>query len=329
MNSPPRSLAGRRRRRLARPLRAGRRRSSTRAGSIELVRGLQQHVWVERLEAIDRGARHGGGAGCARPAGSRARRCTPTFLCRDKPAMKEVLRDGRHPLRGVDRRHGPADEVREFAAEVGFPLVSSRPPAPARRAPSASTVPTSSRRPSPAAASTTASRSPSRSSSRATRASTTRSPSTAEVAMEFATHYYPNVLEAMRTRWISPQFVTTNRIDAAELRRGQGDGPGRDHGARHRHVGHAHGVVRRAQGPVLLARSAAARPGVRVLGPLRRRQRHRHLPGVGDRRRPRARRRAAVAALRRRHHRPAPRPRRRDHAATTVSTRSSSATASG
>jgi hypothetical protein len=33
------------------------------------------------------------------------------------------------------------------------------------------------------------------------------------VAMDFATHYYPNVLEAMRTRWISPQFVATNRID--------------------------------------------------------------------------------------------------------------------
>ena len=27
------------------------------------------------------------------------------------------------------------------------------------------------------------------------------------------THYYPNVLEAMRHRWISPQFVTTNRIE--------------------------------------------------------------------------------------------------------------------
>ncbi len=31
---------------------------------------------------------------------------------------------------------------------------------------------------------------------------------------EFVTHYYPNVLEAMRTRWISPVFITTNRIDA-------------------------------------------------------------------------------------------------------------------
>jgi hypothetical protein len=33
------------------------------------------------------------------------------------------------------------------------------------------------------------------------------------VVHEFVTHYYPNVLEAMRTRWISPQFVTTNRLD--------------------------------------------------------------------------------------------------------------------
>ena len=34
-----------------------------------------------------------------------------------------------------------------------------------------------------------------------------------EVAHEFVSHYDPNVLEAMRTRWISPQIVVTNRID--------------------------------------------------------------------------------------------------------------------
>ena len=33
------------------------------------------------------------------------------------------------------------------------------------------------------------------------------------VAYDFVSHYYPNVLEAMRTRWISPQIVATNRID--------------------------------------------------------------------------------------------------------------------
>ena len=31
--------------------------------------------------------------------------------------------------------------------------------------------------------------------------------------LDFACHYYPNVLEAMRTRWISPQIVCTNRVD--------------------------------------------------------------------------------------------------------------------
>ncbi len=34
------------------------------------------------------------------------------------------------------------------------------------------------------------------------------------VAHDFVSHYYPNVLEAMRTRWISPQIVATNRMDA-------------------------------------------------------------------------------------------------------------------
>jgi phosphoribosylaminoimidazole carboxylase (NCAIR synthetase) len=34
-----------------------------------------------------------------------------------------------------------------------------------------------------------------------------------KVVLDFACHYYPNVLEAMRTRWISPQIVVTNRID--------------------------------------------------------------------------------------------------------------------
>jgi hypothetical protein len=32
------------------------------------------------------------------------------------------------------------------------------------------------------------------------------------VAHEFASHYFPNVLEAMRTRWISPQIIATNRV---------------------------------------------------------------------------------------------------------------------
>jgi formate-dependent phosphoribosylglycinamide formyltransferase (GAR transformylase) len=37
-----------------------------------------------------------------------------------------------------------------------------------------------------------------------------------KVVLDFASHYYPNVLEAMRTRWISPQIVCTNRLDSAK-----------------------------------------------------------------------------------------------------------------
>jgi hypothetical protein len=33
------------------------------------------------------------------------------------------------------------------------------------------------------------------------------------IVHDFVSHYYPNVLEAMRTRWISPQFIATNRVD--------------------------------------------------------------------------------------------------------------------
>jgi formate-dependent phosphoribosylglycinamide formyltransferase (GAR transformylase) len=38
------------------------------------------------------------------------------------------------------------------------------------------------------------------------------------VVHEFMSHYYPGVLEAMRTRRISPQVVTTNRLDAPGYR---------------------------------------------------------------------------------------------------------------
>ena len=31
---------------------------------------------------------------------------------------------------------------------------------------------------------------------------------------EFISHYYPNVLDAMRNRWISPYLITTNRMDS-------------------------------------------------------------------------------------------------------------------
>jgi len=34
-------------------------------------------------------------------------------------------------------------------------------------------------------------------------------------AYEFVSHYYPNVLDAMRNRWITPYIVSTNRLEAS------------------------------------------------------------------------------------------------------------------
>ena len=49
-----------------------------------------------------------------------------------------------------------------------------------------------------------------------------------EVALDFVSHYYPNVLEAMRTRWISPMIIATNRMESdSRLRRDPRNGSAR------------------------------------------------------------------------------------------------------
>jgi hypothetical protein len=134
------------------------------------------------------------------------------FLCRDKPAMKEVLRAG-----GVSCAQSTgastAAEVQEFAERVGFPLIL---------------------KPRDGAGASGAIRVDSTAELTAALAGFGGARSIAveefieghegfydtlaiggTIAHDFATHYYPNVLEAMRTRWISPQFIATNRIDSA------------------------------------------------------------------------------------------------------------------
>ena len=225
-----------------------------------------------------------------------------TWLCRDKPAMKEALRAGRRPA----ARSRPATDARRGARrsppQVGYPLILK----PRDGAGASGTVRVDNdaeleQRAAPTSARPRRPRSPSRSSSRATRASTTRSRIDGHVVHDFVSHYYPNVLEAMRTRWISPQFVTTNRVDAAA---GYGerarDGPAGHRRARHRHLGDPHGVVLRPEGPEVL-RDRLPPAGRRRVGPLLRRQRHRHLPRVGAWRSSHGRAEpAAVAPLRRR-----------------------------
>ncbi len=134
------------------------------------------------------------------------------FLCRDKPSMKEVLRDGGVPC-AQSTAAQTAAEVHAFAERVGFPLIL---------------------KPRDGAGASGATRVDSAAEIDAALGAFGGARSIAveefidghegfydtltvggSVAHDFATHYYPNVLEAMRTRWISPQFIATNRIDSA------------------------------------------------------------------------------------------------------------------
>lgn len=132
-------------------------------------------------------------------------------LCRDKPAMKEVLRQGGVPCaRSIGASTVP--EVRAFVEEVGYPVILK--PRAAAGASGAVRVDGDAELEA------------------ALRGFGDHSIAVeefieghegfydtlaigGEVAHDFITHYYPNVLEAMRTRWISPQFIATNRIDTA------------------------------------------------------------------------------------------------------------------
>jgi formate-dependent phosphoribosylglycinamide formyltransferase (GAR transformylase) len=177
------------------------------------VQWLQERAPIERLEATVEA--HVMAAAHVREAcGIPGTSVRTAFLCRDKPAMKEALRAAGIPCaRSTGATSGA--EVRAFAAEVGFPLIL-KPPAGAG-ASGAERVD-----------------SPDELEAAIARSHVDHGVALAveefveghegfydtitmngEVVHEFVTHYYPNVLEAMRTRWISPQFVSTNRLDDA------------------------------------------------------------------------------------------------------------------
>ena len=177
------------------------------------VRAIQQRVPVARLEATIEA--HIEPAARVREACGIPGTTTRTaYLCRDKPAMKEVLRAAGVPC-AQSTGAASADEVRAFAAQVGLPLIikprSAAGASGTHRADSAEDL------------------------ERVIRISgVDRGAPVAveefieghegfydtltiggEVVHEFVSHYYPNVLEAMRTRWISPQFIATNRVESA------------------------------------------------------------------------------------------------------------------
>jgi len=139
------------------------------------------------------------------------------YLCRDKPAMKEVLREAGIPCAQSTRADDP-QTARDFASRIGFPLII-KPPAGA------------------GASGTWKVSDAGQLEQVLIESGVVDGQEVAieefieghegyldtltingEVAHEFITHYYPNVLTAMRERWISPQMVTTNRIEAPGYR---------------------------------------------------------------------------------------------------------------
>ncbi len=177
------------------------------------VRWVQDKLWVDRLEATIEAH--------TMPAAQVREACTipgtsvrTAWLCRDKPSMKQALREAGVPT-AASAGASTAAEVVAFAEQVGYPVILK----PRSGAGALDTM-----RADDAAGL-----------ERALGVFGGQGVESiaveefveghegfydtitinGQVAADFVSHYYPNVLEAMRTRWISPQFISTNRVDTA------------------------------------------------------------------------------------------------------------------
>ncbi len=176
------------------------------------VKKVQARGWVDRLEATIE-AHIMAAARVRETCGIPGTSVKTSYLCRDKPAMKEALRQAGVPTAQSTGTSDP-EEVRQFARQVGFPLIIKP-------------------RDAAGAANTWRVDDDEQLEQAIEESGVGQGAGVAveefieghegfydtlcvegEVMHEFVTHYYPGVLEAMRTRWISPQFITTNRLNA-------------------------------------------------------------------------------------------------------------------
>ena len=179
---------------------------------LDAVKRIQRREWVDRLEATVEA--HVMTAARVREAtGIPGLSAKTAWLCRDKPSMKECMRSHGIPCAQSSAANSTAS-VMEFVERVGFPIILK----PRDGAGASGTF---------------------RAGNAAELMHAIQSSGVdkgADVALEefveghegfydtlvvnnrichsFISHYYPNVLEGMRTRWISPQIVVTNRVDA-------------------------------------------------------------------------------------------------------------------
>ncbi len=178
----------------------------------DAVRWIQGNVWVDRLEATIESHTLTAAKvreNCTIPGTS----VRTAWLCRDKPSMKEALRAAGVPT-AASAAVQTAAEVYEFVNAIGYPIILK----PRTGAGALDTIRVDNRAELDAALGRFGGQG-------------VESIAVEEfveghegfydtvcvngyVSLDFVSHYYPNVLEAMRARWISPQFIATNRLDS-------------------------------------------------------------------------------------------------------------------
>jgi carbamoylphosphate synthase large subunit len=184
------------------------------------VRRVQDRLWVDRVEATIE-AHTLATARVREACGIPGTSVRTAWLCRDKPSMKQALREAGIPT-AASAAVGSAGEALAFAEQVGFPLILK----PRSGAGASDTMRVENAADLDHALDMFGSQGVESIAVEEFVEGHEGFYDTiaidGEVAMDFVSHYYPNVLEAMRTRWISPQFISTNRIDTvpeyAELR---------------------------------------------------------------------------------------------------------------
>lgn len=179
----------------------------------DVVGWVQDKMWVDRLESTIEA--HALPVAQVREAKNIPGTSVRTaWLCRDKPSMKQALREAGVPT-AASAAVSSSAEAFAFAEQVGFPLILK----PRAAAGALDTL----RVDSPAEL---------ESALGLFGGQQVHSIAVEEfveghegfydtltvegrIEHDFVSHYYPNVLDAMRARWISPQFVATNRVDSA------------------------------------------------------------------------------------------------------------------
>jgi len=180
----------------------------------DTVRWVQDKVWVDRLESTIEAhtlAAAQARENCTVPGTS----VRTAWLCRDKPSMKEALRATGVPT-AASTAAGTAAEVLAFADAVGYPLILK----PRSGAGAMDTTRVDNRADLDVALGAFGGQGVQSIAVEEFVEGHEGFYDTVSVdgqpALDFVSHYFPNVLDAMRTPWISPQFISTNRVDTAE-----------------------------------------------------------------------------------------------------------------